>query len=62
MCYDFLVPGEAIASKAIVNRKYVPGVCAVSGGEAVGSAAADGNGAVTFCCRASEPLPPEPPH
>lgn len=62
MCYDFLVPGKAIASKAIVNREYVPGVCAVSGGQPVGSAAADVKGAVTFCCRTSEPLAPEPPH
>lgn len=50
MCYDFLVPGKAIGSKAIVNRTYQPGVCAASGGEAIGTAAPDAKGAVTFCC------------
>jgi hypothetical protein len=50
LCYNFLTPGKAIGSKAIVNREYVPGVCAVSGGESVGSAAADVANAVTFCC------------
>jgi hypothetical protein len=50
MCYDFVVPGKAIGSKAIVNRTYWPGVCAASGGGAIGSATADVTKAVTFCC------------
>ncbi len=50
ICYDFLVPGMAIGSKAIVNRTYLSGVCAANGGEAVGSAIADEENAVTFCC------------
>ena len=50
ICYDFLVAGKAIGSKAIMNRTYWPGVCAVSGGGAVGSAVADVANAVTFCC------------
>jgi hypothetical protein len=68
MCYDFLVPGVAIGSKAIVNRAYLPGVCAVSGGEAIGAAMPNDtidSGVVTFCCRAPEPPlppPPKPPH
>jgi len=61
MCYDFLVPGKAIGSKAIVNRTYQPGVCAASGGESIGSAIpndSENGGVVTFCCRAPEPPPP----
>lgn len=50
ICYDFLAPGKAIGSKAIVNREYLPGVCAASGGEAVGTAAPDATKAITFCC------------
>jgi hypothetical protein len=63
MCYDFLLPGEAIGSKAIVNRTYLSGVCAVSGGDAIGAAMPNDNelgGVVTFCCRAPEPPPPPP--
>ena len=61
MCYNFLVPGEAIGSKAIVNRAYLPGACAVSGGESVGSATADVAEAITFCCMAPW-VGMEPPH
>lgn len=64
-CYNFLVPGVAIGSKAIVNRTYLPGVCAVSGGNSIGAAVPDDtkdSGVVTFCCLAPEPPPPKPPH
>lgn len=50
ICYDFAAPGIAIGSKAIVNRTYVAGVCATSGGDAIGSAAPNVDKAVTFCC------------
>lgn len=50
ICYDFAAPGKAIGSKAIVNREYAPGVCAASGGQAIGSAKPDVTNAVTFCC------------
>ncbi len=61
ICYDFLAPGLAIGSKAIVNRTYLPGMCSASGGEAVGDANADVVNAVTFCCL--EPyVEAEPPH
>ncbi len=50
ICYDFVAPGIGISSKAIVNRTYLPGMCAASGGEPVGSASADVDHAVTFCC------------
>ncbi len=61
ICYDFLPPGLAIGSKAIVNRAYLPGVCAASGGESVGGATADVAKAVTFCCMAPW-VEMEPPH
>ncbi len=54
ICYDFLAPGLAIGSKAIVNRTYLPGMCAASGGQPIGDAEANVNQAVTFCCL--EPL------
>lgn len=50
ICYDFLAPGKAIGSKAIVNREYLPGVCAATGGDPVGKATPDVSKAVTFCC------------
>jgi hypothetical protein len=55
MCYDFLTPGVGLSSKAIVNRAYLPGMCAASGGEPVGNASADVDNAVTFCCLAPFP-------
>lgn len=64
-CVDLQPPGLALGSKTISNLSYWPGTCAVTGGEAIGTAIPneDANaGAVTFCCRDRDPeLPPLPP-
>ena len=64
-CWDLSPPGLALGSKAIVNLSYLPGTCAVTGGEPIGTAIPneDANaGAVTFCCRDRDPEPlPLPP-
>ena len=62
-CVDLVPPGPALGSKTISDLSYVPGTCSVTGGVPVGAVIPndDAKSAVTFCCRASEPLPPEPP-
>lgn len=62
-CWDLSPPGLGLGSKAIVNLSYLPGMCAVTGGEPIGTAIpneAPNTGAVTYCCRAPSP-PPDPP-
>ncbi len=49
-CFDLQPPGLGIGSKAIGPQTYLPGTCAVSGGESEGRAVADMAHAVTFCC------------
>jgi hypothetical protein len=63
-CWDLVPPGPALGSKKISNLSYVPGTCAVTGGEPIGTAIPneDANaGAVTFCCRDRDPAPPPLP-
>lgn len=63
-CWDLSPPGLALGSKAIVNLSYLPGTCAVTGGEPIGTAIPNEDpnaGAVTFCCRDRDPEPPPLP-
>lgn len=50
-CDAIFPSGSAIGSKSITNHLYVPGTCAASGGEPIGSAVEDETKATTFCCR-----------
>jgi len=63
-CWDLFPPGLALGSKALVNLSYLPGTCAVTGGEPIGTAIPNDDeksGVVTFCCRAAGPPPLPPP-
>jgi hypothetical protein len=63
-CVDLTVPGLALGSKTITNLYYVPGTCAVAGGEPIGTVVPNDNensGVVTFCCRAPAPSAPPVP-
>ncbi len=64
-CVGITPAGGAVGSKKIGNLSYLPGTCAVTGGEPIGTAIPneDANaGAVTFCCRDRDPEPlPLPP-
>lgn len=67
-CGSVLPPGRAVGSKTITDLAYIPGICAVSGGEPIGAAIPNATGTmeattpVTFCCRKrEEPAPIEVP-
>jgi hypothetical protein len=61
-CVDLTVPGLALGSKTIGGLSYVPGTCAVTGGEPIGSVIPndDEKSVTTICCQGAEP-PPLPP-
>lgn len=61
-CVGITPAGRAVGSKTIGNLSYVPGTCAVTGGESIGTVIPndDENSVTTICCRGSEP-PPLPP-
>jgi len=61
-CGTITPPGRAVGSKTISNLSYLPGTCAVTGGEPIGTVIPNDNensGVQTVCCRASG-LPPLP--
>jgi hypothetical protein len=49
-CINLMVPGQAMGSKAITDRAYLPGTCMASGGDPFGTAHPNDAEAVTFCC------------
>jgi hypothetical protein len=49
-CYPIFPAGSAIGSKSVTDHLYVPGTCAVNGGEPVGEAVEDKDTATTICC------------
>lgn len=62
-CVDLQPPGLGLGAKTISNLSYIPGTCAIAGGEPTGTVVPnddDMSGVVTFCCRDPEP-PPLPP-
>lgn len=61
-CVGITPAGGAVGSKKISNLSYLPGTCAVTGGESIGTVIPndDENSITTICCRSSE-LPPLPP-
>ncbi|HRI71512.1 MAG TPA: hypothetical protein PK156_45070, partial [Polyangium sp.] len=61
-CADLVPPGLALGSKTIGNLSYVPGTCAVTGGESVGTVIPndDENSVTTICCRGPGLPPLEP--
>lgn len=63
-CGTITPAGRGVGSKTIDNLAYIPGTCAVSGGEPIGAVMPNDDeksGVVTFCCRAPGPPPPPPP-
>lgn len=59
-CVDLVPPGLALGSKTITNLSYVPGTCAATGGEPIGTLIpndTEGSGVKTICCRAPGPVP-----
>jgi hypothetical protein len=50
-CKPIFPAGSAIGSKSVTDHLYVPGTCAVSGGESMGEAVEDKDNATTLCCQ-----------
>lgn len=61
-CGTITPPGRVVGGKTISGLSYVPGTCAVTGGEPIGSVIPNDNekSVTTICCRGAEP-PPLPP-
>jgi hypothetical protein len=61
-CVGITPAGRAVGSKTISDLSYVPGTCAVTGGESIGTVIPNDNenSVTTICCRDSEPLPLPP--
>lgn len=63
-CGTITPQGRAVGSKTISNLSYIPGTCAVAGGEPIGAVVPNDDamsGVVTFCCRAPAPPSSLPP-
>lgn len=50
-CNLIFPAGSAVGSKSVTGQSYLPGSCAVSGGEPLGEAVEDKGTATTICCQ-----------
>lgn len=56
-CIDLVPSGPALGSEVITDLQYMSGTCAASGGEPVGVAEPNPEGAMTVCCLPDPEMP-----